>query len=122
MTDPQLISEAAELYRRAGRTSRALMLNGQIRDQSVKLKQRLAILLELQRFEQAASMDEDLVRIGLLEDEDIRYALAYAVFKTGDFDGAEFHLQKLSRPDLFRKAAELRRAMADCSEEPWQCL
>ena len=91
-------------------------------DQSAKLKQRLAILLELRRFEQAAAMDEDLLRVGLLEDEDIRYALAYAVFKTGDFAAAEKQLQKLSRPDLFRKAAELRRAMQDCSEEPWLCL
>jgi tetratricopeptide (TPR) repeat protein len=122
MADPTLVSEAAELYRRAGRTSRALMLNGQIADQPTKLKQRLAILLELQRFEQAATMDEELRRVGLLEDEDIRYALAYALFKAGDFQAAETHLQKLARPDLFRRAAELRRAMQDCAEEPWLCM
>ena len=98
------------------------MLNGQISDQKVKLRQRLALLLELQRYEQAAAMDDDLRRTGLMDDEDIRYALAYAVFKVGDFDNAEIHLQKLTRPDLFRKAAELRRAIQDCSEDAWQCL
>ena len=67
-------------------------------------------------------MDRDLRRTGLMADEDILYALAYAEFKTGDFETAEQHLQKLTRPDLFRKAAELRRAMQDCSGDRWQCL
>lgn len=120
--DPTLISEAAELYRRAGRPQRALMLNVQIQDQEVKLKQRLALYLETQQFAQAAAMELDLRRIGLLGDEDIRYALAYAFFKTGDFAAAELQLQQLTRPDLFRKAAELRSAMQDCAEDIWQCL
>ena len=122
LLDPSLTGEASELYRRAGRHYRALMLNGQISDQQVKFRQRLALLLELQRYEQAAAMDEDLRRTGLMDDEDIRYALAYAVFKVGDFDSAEVHLQKLTRPGLFRKAAELRRAIQDCSEDRWKCL
>ncbi len=122
LLDPTLVSEAAELYRRAGRPQRALMLNGQVQDQEVKLKQRLALYLETGQFAQAAAMDTDLRRIGLLNDEDIRYALAYAYFKTGDFEAAELQLQKLTRPDLFRKAAELRSAMQDCAEDVWQCL
>ncbi len=122
LLEPALTGEASELFRRAGRPNRALMLNGQISDQQVKFRQRLALLLELKRYEQAAAMENDLRRTGLIEDEDIRYALAYADFKTGDFDTAELHLQKLTRPDLFRKAAELRRAIQDCSEDSWQCL
>lgn len=122
LLDPSLTGEASELYRRAGRPYRALMLNGQISDQKVKFRQRLALLLELQRFEQAAAMDNDLRRTGLMDDEDIRYALAYAVFKVGDFEAAEVHLQTLTRADLFRKAAELRRAIQDCSEDSWKCL
>jgi hypothetical protein len=98
------------------------MLNGQIGDQETKLRQRLALLLELQRYETAALMRRDRTGLGLLEDEDVRYALAYASFKTGDFEATEALLQALSRPDLFRKAAELRRAMADCAEDAWQCL
>ncbi len=122
LLDPALTGEASELFRRAGRLHRALMLNGQITDQQVKFRQRLALLLELQRFEQVTAMDNDLRRTGLIDDEDILYALAYAEFKTGDFETAELHLQKLTRPDLFRKAAELRRAMQDCSGDRWQCL
>lgn len=119
--EPGLASDAAELYKRAGWLIQALSLNAQVIDQQKKLKQRLSIFLEMDRFEQAAGMAQDLSRVGLLTDEDIRYALAYALFKSGDFDEAEQHLQQLSRNDLFRRATELRRAMEQCAESPWQC-
>lgn len=122
LLDPTLLGEAAELYRRSGQTHRAMLLNGQLIDQPEKYRQRLALYLELQNFEQAAAMEGPLRRVGLLEDEDLRYAVAYAFFKTGDFDAAERHLAQLNRPDLFRKAAELRRAIQDCTEDSWKCL
>jgi tetratricopeptide (TPR) repeat protein len=122
LLEPDLLGEAAELYRRAGQTYRALLLNSQLIDQPEKYRQRLALHLELQNFEQAAAMEIPLRRVGLLEDEDLRYAIAYALFKTGDFAAAERHLGALNRPDLFRKAAELRRAIQDCAQDSWKCL
>ena len=122
LLDPQLLAEAAELYRRAGQTHRALAINSGLSDQPEKFRQRLALYLELQNFEQAAAMEIPLRRVGLMEDEDLRYAIAYALFKTGDFAAAEQHLTALNRPDLFRKAAELRRAIQDCTEDSWKCL
>ncbi len=119
--DPELMAEAAELYRRAGWLMQALTLNAQVIDQAKKFKQRLAIFIELGRFDQAAGMEPDLVRTGLLSEEDIRYALAYALFKTGRYEQAESHLSLLTRNDLFRKANELRRAMEQCRDEPWLC-
>jgi len=119
--DPELVGEAAELFRRAGWLMQALTLNSQIIDQTAKLKQRLAILIALKRYEQAAGMHQDLARVGLIEDEDIRYAVAYAYFKVGDFDRAEDQLSRLERSDLFRKATELRRVMSQCADEPWLC-
>lgn len=119
--DPELTSEAAELYKRSGWLMQALMLNSQVIDQEKKLKQRLAIFIELERFDQAAGMEEALVRNGLLGDENIRYALAYAYFKTGAYDRAEQHLAQLTDDELFRKAAELRRAMEQCADESWLC-
>ncbi len=122
LLDPGLMAEAAELYRRSGQAFRAMNLNGQLADQEEKLRQRLALFLELGNFEQAAAMETPLRRVGLLEDEDLRYAVAYAFFKTGDFGAAEKHLAQLERADLFRKAAELRRAIQDCREDSWRCL
>lgn len=119
--DPDLLAEAAELYRRAGWLMQALALNAQVIDQAKKLKQRLAIFIELGRYDQAAGMEPDLMRTGLLSEEDIRYALAYALFKTGRYERAESHLSQLTRNDLFRKANELRRAMEQCRDEPWLC-
>jgi tetratricopeptide (TPR) repeat protein len=122
LLDPQLLAEAAELYRRAGQTHRALTINSGLSDQPEKFRQRLALYLELHNYEQAAAMEVPLRRVGLLEDEDLRYAIAYSLFKTGDFAAAERHLAALNRPDLFRKAAELRRAIQDCTEDSWKCL
>ncbi|MGK7294976.1 MAG: tetratricopeptide repeat protein [Candidatus Wenzhouxiangella sp. M2_3B_020] len=121
MVEPELTAEAAELYRRAGRLVQALMLNSEIIDQEKKLKQRLAIFVDQERFERAAGMHRDLERVGLLSNEDIRYALAYSYFKSGDFGQAEQQLVQLTRSDLFRKATELRRVMEQCADNPWQC-
>ncbi|MFA9460018.1 tetratricopeptide repeat protein [Thiohalorhabdus sp. Cl-TMA] len=119
--DPELLTEAAELYRRSGKLYRALNLNAQVADSGKKLKQRLAILLETERYAMAAAMRDDLLRAGLLENEDIRYALAYARFKNGEFEKAEAQLSRLTRSDLFRKATKLRKAMADCRDAAWKC-
>lgn len=121
LLDPQLLPDAAELYRRAGWPMLALTLNAQVIDQAKKLKQRLALFIELGRFEQAAGMRSDLERVGLLTDEDIRYALAYAMFKTGRFAAAEAELKQLTRGDLFRRATELRRVMEQCRDSRWSC-
>ena len=121
LLDSSLMAEATELYRRAGQVYRALTLNSQISDQKAKLKQRLALYIQLLRYEQAVGMENDLERLGLLSNEDIRYALAYALFKVGDFDAAEAHLSLLSRSDLFRKAIEVRRAIQECADDAWKC-
>lgn len=120
--DPKLVSEAAEVYRRAGRFYKALTLNTRIRDQQVKLTQRLSVFIALKRYEQAANMKKSLYRSGLLDDQNIRYALAYAYFASGQFDAAGREIDFLKESELFKKGVELRRMMAGCKEEPWQCV
>ena len=121
LLNPALQAEAAEIYRRAGRLHKALTLNESIIDQKVKLKQRLSILLALKQFERAANMESSLYRTGLLEDQSVRYALAYALFSTRRFAEVGKHLDYLKDAELFRKATELRRLMETCKTEPWQC-
>ena len=122
LLNPELLSEAAEVYRRANRFHKALTLNEGVRDQSVKFKQRLSILLALKQYERAANMESSLYRTGLLEDQHVRYALAYAYFSSNRFPQAHKHLEHLTEPELFRKGIELRRLMQMCKEEPWKCL
>ncbi|SMG63190.1 conserved hypothetical protein, partial [methanotrophic bacterial endosymbiont of Bathymodiolus sp.] len=119
--DPRLIGEASEVYRRTGRYYKSLTLTTRVRDLKVKLKQRPAIYLALKRYEQAANMKKSLYRSGLLEDENIRYALAYAYFSSGQFDAASRQIDFLKEVELFKKGVELRRMMANCSDQPWQC-
>jgi tetratricopeptide (TPR) repeat protein len=120
--DPKYISEAAELYRRAGDLNRALYLNGEIRDQKAKTRQRLGILLQLERFEEAAALESRVSRLGLLKEEKIRYAVAYVCFKTGRFKQARTHLKRITKPDLFHAATELLKAMEACEQSDWQCI
>lgn len=120
--DGELSVDAAEMQRRAGSYNRALFINAKIGDQKKKLKQRLALLLDMQRFEQAIAIEPDIRRVGLLSDQSIRYALAFSYYKTGDFDKAEQLFSTLTENRLFRKATEIRKIMLDCSEERWRCL
>ena len=119
--DPNLVKEAAELYRRAGSEYLALSLNGLISDQNEKLKQRMALMLQLENFEQAAGMENSLKRIHLDSDENIKYALAYAFFKIGRYDKAENYLSQITDTNLFEKAVELRKIMMGCKTESWRC-
>lgn len=119
--DPKYLIEAAEMYRRAGRLERALFINQRVGDQKAKMKQRLQILLELGRFETISAMEARLSRLGLLEDEQIRYALAYGFFMIRDFESAERHIKHLRDPDLFAKGIELRKAIASCKAAGWMC-
>lgn len=121
LREPVLLPEAAELYRRAGRHHRALALNAQVTNQSRKLQQRVGLLIELGRHAEVAAMEDALYRGGLLSNEDIRYALAYARFQLGDYAAAERHLAALTRPELFRRATEMRRLMQACADAPWAC-
>jgi tetratricopeptide (TPR) repeat protein len=116
-----LAIEAAELYRQAREYYRALALNARVSDSKKRLRQRLGILLELRRYEQVAAMERDLRRVGLLEDETLRYAVAYAHFKTGDYASADRLLSGLTDSAIFRQATELRKAMEDCRGAEWRC-
>ncbi len=118
---PILAADTAELYRQSGRLYRALNINSGMMDQKSKFKQRLAILLELGDFESVAAMHEALKRAGLYENQDILYAHAYSLYRTGDFTQAKQELSLLTRNDLFRKATELRAAMDKCKNAKWQC-
>lgn len=119
--EPKHTLEAAELYKQAGRLDRALFINAQISDQKAKMKQRLSILLEQERFEQIAAMQDRLSRLGLLADQNIRYALAYSDFKVGNFKSSESHLKQIHDANLYEAALQLRKAMEDCKSVGWEC-
>ena len=118
---PRFVLEAAELFRRAGRLHRALAANQRVPDQKAKIRQRLGLLIDLERFEQAAALKPRLERLDLLADDGIAYALAYAFYRTGRFAAAEAELKRIVDAELFDKANQLRRAMDACGQRGWGC-
>jgi len=120
--DRNYTKEASELYRRAKAFVHALYLNSQLLDEKEKLKQRLAIYIEFGEFDRAIAMHTALERSGLLENEDIRYALAYTYYMRGQYNKSEALLQTLTKPDLFAKGITLRNNMEKCRANRWDCL
>lgn len=120
--EPALRVEAAELYRRAGQLAAALYQNSRVAAQPAKLRQRLGLLVELERFEEAAALAPRLSRLGLLKDQRIVYALAYACYKTRRYGEAERWLRRISEAKLFAQAVTLRRAMQACRARGYACV
>jgi hypothetical protein len=109
--NPMLYHEAAELYRRAGNSRRALFLNTLVTDQAIKTQQRFTLLLDLERYEEARALEDRLERLGRLEEDNMRYAMAYVHYKTQHFEVAVDYLNTISGTDYFRQATQLRRAI-----------
>lgn len=121
--DPRYARDAAEMHRRRSAPYPALLQNARVLDQQAKLRQRVGILLAQERFAAVAALGPRLTRLGLMEaDEELRYAVAYAWFRQGEFARCEAQLRLLRRDDLFERAAGLRKAMAECAEHPERCL
>jgi len=119
--DNALFKDAAELYKQENDFQRALFNNSRINAQKEKLRQRMALQLESESFDQVLAMEDELLRVRLMDDDTFLYAIAYAHFMLGDYTAAENSLQKITDVRVFRKAAELRKLMASCATEKWLC-
>ena len=119
-TDRAYAIESAEAYRRAGLLPRALYMNRFADDGPEKIRQRLGLLLEQESFEAARALEPRFVRMGIHDDDQIRYGLAYAHFRQGELDRAERLLNEIQDSSIFAQSVGLREAIAECRESP--CL
>jgi tetratricopeptide (TPR) repeat protein len=119
--DDKYTKEAAEMMRRAHEFTLALYKNSQMLEAKEKLKQRVAIFIEFGAYERILASTQALYRSELIEDESIRYALAYSYYMVGKYEECEAELKFLTRPDLFNKATELRKNMQKCKDNHWEC-
>jgi len=117
VADEELL-ESAEMFRRGEALDRALYMNSQVVNQRSKLRQRVGILTDRQDFEGVAAMEERLERVGVLDDQNVVYGVAYARFQIADYQGAERLLKRISDASLFESATRLRQVMAYCAENP----
>ncbi len=113
--------EAAEMLRQVGKSYRARFLNMSTMEPEKRLKQKLALFLEDDDYSSLKFMIPQLQKNKLLEDQEIRYAVAYSLFRTGDFKKSEDYLNTIDKDGLFEKSIELKREISSCLSEKWAC-
>ncbi|MCB0391772.1 MAG: tetratricopeptide repeat protein [Bdellovibrionales bacterium] len=119
---PSLAYEASMMLRDMGFAYRALNLNLAVQDEGKALKNRLSIYLELEKYTLVSKLEPILEQKGLLSDEELRYAVAFAHYKTGAFKRSQTLLNQLTRDDLFKKAVEIKKLISTCKDQEWSCL
>jgi tetratricopeptide (TPR) repeat protein len=120
--DRKYLKDAVEMHRRIKDYSHAIFLNAQMDDKVEKLKQLVAIVLERGEYEKVIGVKDELGRYNLLDDDNIRYALAYSYYMAKDYDQAEFHLKKIQDNELFSKGTVIRRNIEKCRENSMGCF
>ena len=98
-----------------------MVMNGRVADPVDKASQRLGLLVDDSRLAEAAALVPRLSRLGLLADDSVSYAVAYAWFGLGELDAAEEALADIEDPAVFRSAVSLRQAIGACRAEPRTC-
>ncbi len=120
--DNKYTKEAAEMHRRAKNLPHAIFLNSKLSDKKEKLKQKVAIFVDRGEFEKVIGLKDGLGRYGLLADDNLRYALAYAYFMVKDYDQAEKHFKKITDNSLFSKATVIRKSIEKCKNNSLECI
>ena len=116
------VKEAAELHRRVGLIPHALYLNSQITDKKEKLKQKIAIYVEREEYEKIIGLIDALKRYKMLDDDTVRYAVAYAYYMAKDYEEAEVQLKKITDNELFSKATIIRKNIEKCQDNSMECI
>ncbi|MDM5271537.1 hypothetical protein PGH07_05070 [Sulfurovum sp. zt1-1] len=120
--DAKYLKEAAEMYRRNGALAHALYLNSMMQDKEEKTKQKVAIYISKGEFEKIIGLKDAMDRYGLLQNDNMRYALAYSYYMVKDYDEAEAHLKKIEDDELFSKATVIRKNIEKCRSNSLECL
>jgi len=120
--DQKYTKEAAELHRRVGMTPHALYLNASVSNKEEKLKQKIAIYVDRQEYEMIIGLIDALKRYKMLDDDAIRYAVAYAYYMAKDYEEAEAHLKMITDNELFSKATIIRKNIEKCKDNSMECI
>lgn len=120
--DAKYLKEAAEMYRRNGALTHALYLNSKMKDKEEKTKQKVAIFVSRGEFEKVIGLKDALDRYGLLTNDNMRYALAYAYYAVKDYENAEAHLKMIEDDELFSKATVIRKNIEKCKSNSLECI
>lgn len=120
--DEKYRKDAVEMFRRVRNYPHAIFLNSLMTDKVEKLRQKVAIHIDRGEFEKVIGLKEGMERYGMLEDDNLRYALAYAYYMARDYDAAEAQLKKIMDSELFAKATVIRKNIELCRDDSMECI
>jgi len=113
-SDRKFSYHAAEIHRQLRQPERSAYFAQLIPQEKERLKSRMALYVESNRYPLIASMESVIGRSALKDDDEMRYAMAYSLLRQGDTVRPLLHLRGISKPELLEKAALLRKAALDC--------
>jgi hypothetical protein len=116
ISDPALFAPAAEAYRQAGDFVQANRMNAYVPDPVEKTRQRLGLLLEMGSWARATGLEERVRRLGLDQDDQVRYGMGFAWARLANFDAANSWLDGIADPQTFEDATRLRELMLTCRD------
>ncbi|MBF0199536.1 MAG: tetratricopeptide repeat protein [Planctomycetes bacterium] len=111
LKDQKFLKESIGLYRLASQYWKAEYLNAQVNDTKKKLGQWIEILLAQEKFEEVAVLVGRIEKVGLLEEDKTRYAVSYALFRTGEYDECERLLKGIRSAKIFKQGVSLLKAI-----------
>jgi len=120
--DRKYLKDSVEIYRRVKNYPHAIFLNSLMLDKEEKLKQKVAIYIEREEYEKVIGLKAGMERNGMLKDDNLRYALAYAYYMAKDYDAAEEQLKKITDSELFGKATVIRKNIEKCKDDSMECI
>jgi tetratricopeptide (TPR) repeat protein len=120
--DKKYAKDSSEMYRRVKDYSHSGYLAMSIANEADNLKQKIAIHLEKNEFDQVIGLKDAMNRNEMLSDDTIRYTLAYAYYMVGDYDNAQEYLQNISDNDLFLKSTVIRKNIEKCKQNSMECM
>lgn len=121
ITDGKYYYHTAELNRQTRRFERSLYFNASVIDEKERLKQKIATYVDANKYSLIASLDPVIQRSDLQKDDEIRYALAYSLVRTGDLEKPLKYLSQITKPELIEKTTVLRQTLIDCKEKKSVC-
>lgn len=121
ISDGKYYYHTAELNRQTRRFERSLYFNASVVDEKERLKQKIATYVDANKYSLIASLDPVIQRSDLQKDDEIRYALAYSLVRTGDLEKSLKYLSQITKPELIEKTTVLRQTLIDCKEKKSVC-
>lgn len=105
---PQYYYQTAEFFRQAQKPYWSRFYQGMIPDLKEKLKAQVALAIDLKKYSEIVTLEKLLQKYETLKDDDMKYALAYALYDQGDFDKSLHWIAKIQDLKMKQKTDQLK--------------